>query len=617
MARLFAIVVLSAAGLVCTGFRLAAAASQIDVSAQVAVTRSGFVYNRTSQTYDTTVTLENISQSAVTGPISLVVSSITPSSVSLANALGTMPDGKPYVDVPLGDGSLGDGSLGDGSLAPAEKVSGLVLKFKNPQRVSFNITTQVLAGAPATNTPPVANAGPDQSVAVGATVTLDGSGSSDADGNPLSFRWSLVSAPNTSLASLSDAAAAKPSFVADKPGEYTVRLIVNDGQADSTADTVIVSTRNRAPVASAGGDQSVAVGATVTLDGSGSSDADGDALTFRWSLIQTPQGSGASLSNASASNPSFQPDRPGNYVAELTVNDGQADSAPSAVTITASNAPPPLSVTIASPLPGAAIHDDHVSVYGSVTGAENFGVTISGAHHPAVVMGNTFIVYDVPLQLGSNTLTVDVMSSTAEQTTATVGVTSTGAAQFGVSADPETGLAPLNVGFNITWQTQDPPQAITADFDGDGTADSSNNDLTIKFPFTYQTPGLYKAAFAIIDAQGATHQITVPILIQDANELDQKFRAIWGDFTGNLMAQDIDSALQLINAGFRDKYSYALTALQSSLPAIEASFSFPETLEITGDYAEYGVTRLIDGEQHLFFIYFRQGGDGVWRIDAM
>lgn len=62
VARLLGVVVVLFIGLAWSGLHSAAAVNQVDVSAQVSVTRSGFVYNRTSQTYDTTVTLENISQ---------------------------------------------------------------------------------------------------------------------------------------------------------------------------------------------------------------------------------------------------------------------------------------------------------------------------------------------------------------------------------------------------------------------------------------------------------------------------------------------------------------------------------------------------------------------------
>ncbi len=89
-----------------------------------------------------------------------------------------------------------------------------------------------------TNRSPLANAGPDQTVVVTSLVTLDGTGSSDPDGNPLVFRWSFTSRPQGSAAALDDPAAVHPTFVVDRPGEYQVQLIVNDGQTDSPADTV-------------------------------------------------------------------------------------------------------------------------------------------------------------------------------------------------------------------------------------------------------------------------------------------------------------------------------------------------------------------------------------------
>ncbi len=185
------------------------------------------------------------------------------------------------------------------------------------------------------NTTPVADAGPNQSVLVGDTVNLDGSGSSDVDGNPLIYSWSLIAVPAGSNATLSDPASATPTFDVDMPGEYVVQLIINDGTVDSAPDTVTISTENTAPVADAGPDQNVLVGDTVDLDGSGSSDVDGDPLTYSWSLTSVPTGSLATLSDQNAEMPTFEIDQPGEYVAQLIVNDGVVDSAPATLMIMA------------------------------------------------------------------------------------------------------------------------------------------------------------------------------------------------------------------------------------------------------------------------------------------
>jgi hypothetical protein len=92
-----------------------------------------------------------------------------------------------------------------------------------------------------TNTKPVANAGPDQTIFVDNTANLDGSGSSDADGDTLTYQWSLTSVPAGSAATLSNSTTASPSFIADLHGTYVAQLIVNDNIVDSDPDTAEVN----------------------------------------------------------------------------------------------------------------------------------------------------------------------------------------------------------------------------------------------------------------------------------------------------------------------------------------------------------------------------------------
>lgn len=121
----------------------------------------------------------------------------------------------------------------------------------------------------------------------------------------------------------------------DKYGTYDVQLVVSDPWATSSPDIVTVSFGNLKPVANAGTSQSVLVGETVLLDGSGSSDPNGDGLTYSWTLGSFPTGSLSAIADPTASMTSFIPDMPGSYVAELIVSDGLLESDPSTVQIQA------------------------------------------------------------------------------------------------------------------------------------------------------------------------------------------------------------------------------------------------------------------------------------------
>ena len=68
----------------------------------------------------------------------------------------------------------------------------------------------------------------------GSARRMDGSRSTDPDGDPLTYRWAFSSKPAASRAELTDADTAAPSFIVDAPGSYVVSLTVEDGQAASS-----------------------------------------------------------------------------------------------------------------------------------------------------------------------------------------------------------------------------------------------------------------------------------------------------------------------------------------------------------------------------------------------
>jgi hypothetical protein len=193
------------------------------------------------------------------------------------------------------------------------------------------------------NKAPTANAGPDQTVNEGSVVTLDGSGSTSATNNVLTFKWTAPVG-----ITLSSETIAKPTFTAPEVSQdtpYTFTLVVNDGTQSSTADQIVITVKqvNKAPTANAGPDQTVNEGSVVTLDGSGSTSATNNVLTFKWTAPV-----GITLSSETVSKPTFtapevSQDTP--YTFTLVVNDGTLSSTPSQVKMTIKQTLPILNLT--------------------------------------------------------------------------------------------------------------------------------------------------------------------------------------------------------------------------------------------------------------------------------
>ena len=142
---------------------------------------------------------------------------------------------------------------------------------------------------PQTNNPPTVDAGQDQAVSEGDTVTLNGT-ASDQDGDQITYSWSHDSAlPIT----ISTATARSTTFIApavDSDTAVTFVLSVSDGTNADVTDQVTITILdvpvNNPPTVDAGQDQAVSEGDTVTLNGT-ASDQDGDQITYSWSHDST------------------------------------------------------------------------------------------------------------------------------------------------------------------------------------------------------------------------------------------------------------------------------------------------------------------------------------------
>jgi len=205
-------------------------------------------------------------------------------------------------------------------------------------------------GGTSFNGSPVADAGADQNVDELTNVSLDGSGSSDPDGDNLTYSWSQTGGADVSL---SNANTAQASFSSPNVAmgqsttlTFTVRVTDPRGSSDTdTIDVVVNGVTNTSPVADAGADFSAYELRAVSLGGSAADDDIGDTLTYQWTQLSGPN---VTLSNATQLNASFEAPDVGPagqaFTFQLQVSDGTASDADTIV-VTIEEPPPAVMVS--------------------------------------------------------------------------------------------------------------------------------------------------------------------------------------------------------------------------------------------------------------------------------
>lgn len=262
---------------------------------------------------------------------------------------------------------------------------------------------------------------------------------------------------------------------------------------------------NTPPVANAGNDANVILGNTVTLDGSGSFDPDGDPLTiYQWQVVSTPANSNLGSWTTNEINPFFAPDSSGVFVLSLTVSDGLATSSADEVFINVSDNLPPVAVAIADVSQGYAplgVNFDGSQSYdpeaGVISYLWDFGDNTSSQE------ANPFHLYTTP---GSYLTTLTVTDEVGNQSQAELRIEVLAINQppviTNLSVSPASGPAPLLA--NYALQASDPENdslSIVWEL-GDGTVVYDE----LQFSHTYTEPGIYKGSVTVSDSISSIHQ---------------------------------------------------------------------------------------------------------------
>jgi hypothetical protein len=260
---------------------------------------------------------------------------------------------------------VGADTAGPVFTAPTVAFGGETLSFQLTVTANgVSSTDTVSVSVVNINHAPVANAGAGQTVVEGSTVTLHGEGSFDIDGDSLSYAWTQVSGPSVFL---SGANTVNPTFpapwVISGGASLVFQLTVDDGYPpDAAADghdlsdivatvTITVTNVNHVPTANAGPCNLVNELTVVSLNGLGSTDPDGDTLSYSWTQLCGPS---VVLTGANSGTPTFMAPAVNScgftlLKFRLTVNDGFGGSDTDEVIILVRNVGSPPDITHARP----------------------------------------------------------------------------------------------------------------------------------------------------------------------------------------------------------------------------------------------------------------------------
>ncbi len=398
------------------------------------------------------------------------------------------------------------------------KVTLRVTDNNDPPKYDTNSITVVVAVPPH---PPVANPGGPYVGFVGIPLQLDGSKSYDIDPTDFitAYEWEL---DGVYPYNFSDATGATPTFTWDAPGTYNIGLKVSDNgvlspnneKLSDTKWTTVIIKQNNQPVANAGGPYTVSEGGTIELDGSASSDPDGNALSYAWDLDND------GTFETTGMKPAFSRPDNGTFTVRLKVSDGGLESVATA-TVEVLNVAP----LVNPPAPAIITEGSTYIASGSFSdpGADTWAATVDYGDgtgvQPLTLSGKNFSLNHLYPQNGAYPVTIVVTDKDGATGSATAQVTATNVAPL-VNAGPDVTLNNTR-SFAGSGSFTDPGAdtwTATVDY-GDGTGPQAltlNPDKTFALAHTYAANGAFTVTVTVSDGDGGQGTDTVAVLVNNA-----------------------------------------------------------------------------------------------------
>ena len=420
------------------------------------------------------------------------------------------------------------------------------LKVTDNKSAIAKDTIQVTVNAaPLPNQPPVAVAGNNQVITLPvSSVTVNGNGSTDADGSITGYQWTKIDGPAQFTIVSPNTVQTVVNNLAQ--GVYRFELKVTDNKQAISRDTISITVNaavNKAPVAIVSGNQTIVLPQnSVTVNGNNSYDTDGTVNTYQWTKIDGP--AQFTIATANQSQTVINNLVEGVYLFSLQVTDDKGATAKDTLKITVSPVPVPNHVPVAIAgnaisivlpqnsvtLNGNASYDEDGTIasykWNKIAGPTQFTIA-SATQAQTLVNGLVEGVYKFELVVTDNT-----------------GAIGKDTVQVTVTAPPANQLPVAKAGNDrvITLPTNSLTLNGASSYDPDGSITTYQwNKIVGPAQFTISTPtqaqtelinlsqGIYRFELIVKDNSGAVAKDTVQVTVNASPQSNQAPVAVTGN----------------------------------------------------------------------------------------
>ena len=289
----------------------------------------------------------------------------------------------------------------------------------------------------------------------------------------------------------------------------------------------------------------------------------------------------------------------------------------------------PVTLAITYPDNGITVGTASIQVFGSFSGPPNTGVSAAGV--AALQAGTQFLSRAIPLEPGSNTITVRVTSAAGvtQSLSRTVIFDSGQAPEAELKSTYDGGYAPFSMRFQVALRAglNNPLiERIRIDYDGNGSFDTDTTDPTTRLSHRFAATGVYLSSVELTLNDG--DPMTPPVLVnathrvigEDLDVTRATLCSAFESFRAKLVAQQYTDSLQSFNADVRPDYVSFIEGLGANGATMAGRLGEIVDGTIGQDFAQLVLAKPREGQPGRFRsspLQFSRDGDGVWRISAL